>query len=179
MKNLIFILFSIGILSAFTACGSDDAVYKPVSFNGNCKQTIAITGNEGQTITEPEVLVTLIDMLTASTPGYDGTRIASGELYLNQTFIRITGLEEGITLENFKLKINGSEKNFGNITVNEADLNKNVHMQYFSDVFNRMIKDNKLSIVLSYKLAGGKIEAADNVKFEINFAGKFTYNKKV
>jgi len=176
MKKLLFILFTISTVLAFTACGSDDNTVKiDKYFNGECKLNAAIVGPAGSTITTAETTATLEDMLKNSTDF--GTPITAGSLNLTEkTSIKVTGLKKGVTLKDFKLIINGGEKSFGDIS-NEA-LNTNLYndasLNFFKDAFSRMVSEGSLKVKTSFT-PSASIETADKVQVEILFYGKFTY----
>lgn len=174
MKKLIFSLFTISLLFAFSACGSDDEKEKK-SFLGDCKQTILLkSGAAGATITIPATS-TLDDMLKNSS-GY-GSPVSEGELLLGsdgQTSINIVGLPEGTALKDFKLNINGIEQNFGELSNEKANLNlfTTAYADYFKRTFNQMVANRKLDVKVTF---APTVETDNNVKLEIVFSGKFSY----
>lgn len=162
----------------FTSCGSDDE-YQELTVNGVCKQNVSLEGKKDQTVTEPKVEANLEEMLKAATSGYDGTRIASGSLNITgSTYVKITGLKDGVTLKNLKIKLNGQEKNFGDITSQKANLYTDEHLEFFKAAFNRMVSQHSWVIEVTHS-PSEDITAEDNVKIEFSFDGSFKYNKKV
>lgn len=170
---------SIAILSAllvFTGCGSDDPEKVEKFFNGICKQTIAIQAYANQNTTiEPKV--STLEQMLEDTPGY-GSPISSGSFVVTgNTTIEIEGLDdlaEEVTLKDFKLEINGLEKKFGDITKKNARLYTDQHLDYFKNVFNKMIQEKKLSTKVSFSPTAN-INPTDNIKLQISFDGKFSY----
>lgn len=173
MKKLIFSLFTISLLFAFSACGSDDEKEQKF-FTGDCKQTVLLkSGAAGATITIPATS-TLEDMLKNSS-GY-GSPISSGELVIagSNTSVNITGLPEGVALKEFKLNINGIEQNFGEISNEKANLNlyTTAYSDYFKRTFNQMVANKKLDIKVTF---APTVETDNSVKLEIVFSGRFSY----
>lgn len=173
MKKLIFSLFTISILFAFSACGSDDEKEQKF-FTGDCKQTVLLkSGAAGATITIPATS-TLEDMLKNSS-GY-GSPISSGELVIagSNTSVNISGLPEGVALKDFKLNINGIEQNFGEISNEKANLNlyTTAYSDYFKRTFNQMVANKKLDIKVTF---APTVETDNSVKLEIVFSGRFSY----
>lgn len=178
MKNLFYIILALGTILAFTACGSDDE-YETLSFNATIKKDVTLRGFQGQRVTEPAVTESLENMLKESATGYDGTRIASANLTITgDTYIRITGLNPGMTLRDFTLKINGLERNFGNITSETVNLHNDVNLNYFSSAFAKIVSDHRLSLEVSYT-PSADIAESDNIKVELSYDGRFHYNKRI
>lgn len=176
MKKLFFILFTITAMFAFTACGSDDEK-EEMSFNTVCKQSVQFKGIKNQSTTSEEISAALEDLLKASATGYDGTRISSGTLNITgNTSAAITGLKEGIVLNNLKVKINGVEKSFGNISVasNNLNLYNDQNIDFFKDAFTRMIKNHNLTVQVTFT-PSEDILASDNVKLNIDFYYKISF----
>ncbi|GHV38463.1 hypothetical protein FACS1894179_01890 [Bacteroidia bacterium] len=173
MKKLIFNLFAISLLFAFSACGSDDEKEEKF-FTGDCKQTILLkSGAAGATITIPATS-TLDDMLKNSS-GY-GSPVSSGELIIagSNTSINVTGLPTGVALKDFKLNINGIEQSFGEISNEKANLNlyTSAYSDYFNRTFNQMVANKKLDVKVTFVPT---VETDNNVKLEIVFSGRFSY----
>jgi len=177
MKKLFFVLFTITAMFAFTACGSDDEK-EAVTFTSDCKQTVELKGFKDQVVTIPEVSASLEDLLKVSATGYDGTRISTGELNLGKVTASVTGLRNGVVLKDFKVKINGVEQSFGDITVADIDLYTNKHIDFFKNSFTRMVNQHALKINVTFT-PSEDIPASDNLKLELNFNGKYTYWKKI
>lgn len=160
---------------AFSSCGSDDDKTEYVLSNALCKHThaLSIADAEAQVTTSP-TNVSLDDMLKA----YDYVSpITGGVMSLTDgTTIKITGLKEGVVLQGFTLTINDSQKTFGDITSDKAELYNDTNLQYFKDVFNKMVSQRKLTVKASYK-PNVKITDEDALKIEIVFKGNFTYLK--
>jgi hypothetical protein len=175
MKKLFFILFTLGAVFTFTACGSDDDEPQKVekNFNGVCKQTVTLQAYKDQPTTTVPVSETLDDMLKNSS-GF-GSPVTAGTLNLTgNTSIKITGLQEGVTLKSFKLTLNGSERDFGDLTDVKANLYTDDNLEYFKSAFAKMITDQKLTISATFT-PSADIVPADNVKLEISYDGRFTY----
>lgn len=177
MRKVFLTTFILSILLSFTGCGSDDPEKVEKSFNGICKQAVAIQAYANSTTTTEEKVSTLEEMLK-DTPGY-GSPIASGSFIVagGVTYIQIEGLDdmaEDVTLKGFTLSINGMERNFGDITKNNAKLFTDNNLEYFRNVFNKMIRDGKLVTKITFTPTGN-IDPADKVKLQISFDGKFSY----
>jgi hypothetical protein len=177
MKKLTFKLFAISLLFAFSACGSSDDEKEEKVFLGDCKQTVEVKGFKGQlSSTDPAITATLDDMLK-NTSGY-GSPVTAGEFLLTTTSIKITGLKEGVTLNGFKISINGIEESFGNISPVQGttgfDLYSGSHLDYFKNAFNRMVSSRKLETKITFT-PSVDILSEDNVKLEIVFSGRFSY----
>lgn len=175
-KAFISVLF-LGLLFSFVSCGSDDPEKVEKSFNGVCKQTVDIKAYANASTTIPTITSTLDDMLKNSA-GY-GSPIASGSLVVagSETSVKIDGLEnmaDGVILKDFKLTINGLERNFGNVTKDNVRLYTDQHLDYFKNVFNKMVSEGKLVTKISFT-PSVDIDAADKVKLQIAFDGKFSY----
>ncbi|MFV0419266.1 MAG: hypothetical protein ACK5KT_11120 [Dysgonomonas sp.] len=177
MKKVFLTTFILSILLSFTGCGSDDPEKVEKYFNGVCKQTIAIQAYANQNTTIAPITSTLEDMLK-DTPGYTapisgGSFVVTGE----NTTIKIEGLDnmaEDVTLKGFILNINGMERNFGDITKTNAKLYTDEHLEYFRNVFNKMIRDGKLTTKITFTPTGN-VDPADKIKLQISFDGKFSY----
>lgn len=177
MKKLFFALFAIGAILAFSACSSDDDEKEQKFFTGDCKQTISLkAGPANASITLGAVESTLENMLKDS-QGY-GSPISTGELEVtgSNTSVRVVGLPEGVSLKDFKIKINDSniEQNFGEISIEKANLNlyTSAYTNFFSSVFNKMVSDKKLKTVVSFVPSH---DITEDVKLEITFSGRFSY----
>ena len=179
MKKLFFVLLTITTMFAFTACGSDDEK-EEVAFTTVCKQSVQFKGLKNQSTSSEEVSAALEDLLKASATGYDGTRISTGKLSITgSTSVIITGLKEGVVLNNLKVKINGVEKAFGNISVagNNLNLYNDDNMKFFADAFTRMMNTHNLTVQVTFT-PSEDVLPLDNVKLNINFDGRYTYWKK-
>lgn len=177
MKKIFLTIVFLSALFSFTGCGSDDPEKIEKFFNGVCKQTVAIQAYANSTTSTEEKVSTLEEMLK-DTPGY-GSPIASGSFVVTgeNTTIKVEGLEdmaEDVTLKGFTLNINGLERNFGDITKSNAKLYTDIHLEYFKNVFNKMIRDGKLATKITFTPTKN-IDPADKVKLQISFDGKFSY----
>lgn len=176
MRKLAFILFTITTVFALTSCGSDDEK-EQIFFEGECKQTVEIKGYSGQVAeTNPAVTSTLSDMLKDN-PNY-GSPISTGEFYPDRTSIKIVGLKEGVTLAGFTLTINGKSQVFGDIKLpngsTEYILYTGSYTDFFKNGFNMMVNKKQLETVVKFT-PSVDVTAADNVKLEIVYRGKFSY----
>jgi len=169
-----FIKFSgliLVVATTFMSCGSDDDNKKEYSINTECKLAMNIKGYASHTVTEQKVEKSLKEMLNIE------QRISKGELYISEsTSLKITGLQDGMILTDFKLTMNGSTRTFGDITLSNSNLYTNASYSYMQEVFNKMIKQNKLVVSMSYGLSTDILEN-DNVNLEIVFNGKYYYWK--
>lgn len=177
MRKVFLTTFILSILLSFTGCGSDDPEKVEKTFNGICKQTVAIQAYANQNTTIEQKVSTLEEMLK-DTPGY-GTPISGGNFVVTgeNTTIKIEGLDdmaEDIILKGFILNINGLERNFGDITKRNAKLYTDQHLEYFRNVFNKMIRDGKLTTKITFTPTSN-VDPADKVKLQISFDGKFSY----
>jgi len=176
MKKTLSVVFILSALFAFTGCGSDDPEKVEKFFNGICKQTINIQAYANQSTTIEPVTSTLESMLEDS-PGY-GSPISTGNFVVTgNTTITIEGLDDMAddpVLKGFKLNINGLERSFGDITKKNATLYTDDHLEYFKNVFNKMVKDKKLITKVTFT-PSVNIDPADKVKLVISFDGKFSY----
>lgn len=171
MRKLAFILFTITTVFALTSCGSDDKK-EQVFFNGDCKQSVVLeSGPANSSITTNEVSATLDDMLKGAT-GY-GSPVSTGEFHVNgaNTVVKITGLPDNTVLKNFSLEINGLKNDFGDIPVTHTNLYTG-NSTYFQKVFDKMIKDKKLSTKATFTPTE---KTSSDVKLEIVLSGRFSY----
>lgn len=171
-----FLGLMLTIVVAFSSCSSDDDNRTEHTLkNAICKHTHDLgIANAGAQITTPETTARLDDMLK----DYDYVApIIGGVMNLTkETSIEIVGLKEGITLQQFTLTINGITKNFGNLTKDDTELYNDLNLEYFRNVFNRMVSQNKLIVQASYT-PSSKISEEDALKINFVFKGNFIYRK--
>lgn len=156
---------------AFSSCSKDDNKTEK-TFDGVCKHSLLLEGPKDATLTTPESVAELNTMLSDYT---FVAPITSGILNLSEvTSVKITGLKNGVTLKNFSLIINDSKKDFGDIVTDKAVLYNSNTVDYFKDAFSKMVAQKKLRVKATFT-PSESIVAADNVKVEIVFNGRFTY----
>lgn len=182
MKKLLFTLFSLGILLAFSACSSDDD-NKEQKFLTEAKvqQSISLVAEADHTVTTPLRSNTLNELLkgTEATDGsvYDGlAAITKGDFQVGLTTVKVVGIPAGITLKDLKININGKEHSFGDITNNNADLYINKNVDFFSKAFNRIMSSKKMETKVTFTPSETTTE---DVKLEIIFVGSFSYWVKI
>lgn len=177
MKKLLFTLFSISILFAFSACGSDDEKEEKF-FTGDCNLTTAlVSGAPESTVTIPNQ--STLDNLLKDSPGY-GSPVSSGELLVNgkNTSVKITGLPVGTALKDFTIDVNGLTKNFGELSNEKVnlDLYTSANSKFFQDAFDRMVSNKNLDMKVTFTPT---VQTTSEVKLEIIFSGRFSYWVKI
>ena len=173
MKKLIFSLFTISLLFAFTACGSDEEKEEKF-FTGDCIQTISLeSGPANGAYSTPTTSSTLDNMLKDAT-GY-GSPISSGSFQTTgeNTEVKIIGLPAGTALKDFKLTINGAVESFGEVRNEKVNLNLYTnHDTFFKKAFDLMVSNKKLETVASFTPT---VQVTNAVSLRIVFSGRFSY----
>ena len=173
--NYKFILF-FSLIALFASCGSSSSDNKSdYNFTGTCKSTIPLNGFAGQeTKTSNAVSSSSLDKMLSD---YDySPPITKGVFLTNTTSVEINGLKEGVVLQNFSLNMNGLEHNFGNITYNDTILCTNQTMNYFKNVFDKMMQQQNLITYATFT-PNITIDEKSGVKLNIALGGAFTYWK--
>lgn len=169
---MILALFTISAMFVLSSCGSDEPEKMPKEFKGVGTQSILLESAAGnKTETNPAKIT--LDELFKGSADY-GSPIASWSYVLRECELKVVGLPEGTSLEEFELIINGRSRTYGTITTKNVSLDSgNDDFKFFQEVLSDIAHKKYIETVVKFKPT--KSTVGEKVKLEIKLAGTCTY----
>jgi len=170
------------IASFFVSCGgSNDPTPTPVQKTILKTWTIPIQGLTSPLVTLPETTINLSDI-----PGVDVNNFISGVFQNLNNSIEVSGLKDGVVLNNFTLQVNSITpvNNFGTVTTNPGtnDFQANAPQatpsvsKFAESLFNAYTgKSRKATLKVTFT-PNADILPSDNVKLIITVNGTYNWN---